>query len=503
VRSPSRENGRGPAPLGQAPERATTPLPGEFTLSVDPATTTFDDGRVLMGGSPLRLLRVTSRACALIRQWGGGLPVGDRKSEQILARRLVASGVFVPHPGGSRFSADDLTVVIPVRDRPEQVRRLLSALKGMRCIVVDDASADPARTREVVEEAGGTLLSLEQNSGPSVARNTGLAQVATPLVVFIDSDCVPEPGWLGPLLGHFDDPLVAAAAPRILPMAVAPSSPLSRYESVRSSLDRGGSAGLVRPLSRIPYVPSATLLVRREAVADELFDPQLRGGEDVDLVWRLVDAGWDVRYEPSSVVRHDGPRSIGSWVSRRTFYGSTAGLLARRHPGALVPLQTSVWTAGVWAFAGARKPFLAAASLGASVWVLARRLKGLVDDPVKVAGQIAVGGTAKSALPALGGLTRAWSPALVAALFWPRTRRSAALALLVPAVANWVSDRPDLDLIRYTALHLADDVAYGSGVWLGSLKARTLAPLIPHIALRPRVWSSASLRSQLKDPAAH
>jgi mycofactocin system glycosyltransferase len=470
---------------------------------MDPATTTLDDGRVLMGGSPLHLLRVTSRASTLIRQWGEGLPVGQRRSEQVLARRLVASGVFVPHPGGSRFSVDDLTVVIPVRDRHEQLRRLLSALKGIRCIVVDDASSAPARTQEVVHEAGGTLISLAQNSGPSVARNTGLAQVTTPLVVFIDSDCVPEPGWLEPLLGHFEDPLVAAAAPRVLPIAITPSSPLSRYEAVRSSLDRGASAGLVRPLSRIPYVPSATLMVRRDAVSDELFDHRLRGGEDVDLVWRLVDAGWDVRYEPDSVVRHDGPRSMGSWAGRRAFYGSTAGPLARRHPGALVPLQTSVWTAGVWAFAGARKPLLAAASLGASVWMLARRLKGLVDEPVKVAGRIAVGGTARSALPALGGLTRAWSPALVVALCFTRTRRGAALALLVPAVGDWVSDRPHLDPIRYTALHLADDVAYGSGVWLGSLKARTLAPLLPHIALRPKVWSGASLRTQLKDPAAH
>jgi mycofactocin system glycosyltransferase len=466
---------------------------------MDPAATRLDDGRVLMGGSPLRLLRITSRAGTLVRQWDEGLPVGERKSEQMLARRLVASGVFVPRPGRSRFGVHDLTVVIPVRDRPEQLQRLLFALKGMRCIVVDDASSDPSRTRKVADEAGATLIALTENSGPSVARNAGLARVTTPLVVFVDSDCLPDRGWLEPLLGHFDDPLVAAAAPRILPMAVVPS-PLSCYESVRSSLDRGGSAGLVRPLSPIPYVPSATLMVRREAVVDhDLFDPQLRGGEDVDLVWRLVDAGWDVRYEPHAVVRHDGPRSVGSWARRRAFYGSTAGPLARRHPGALVPLQTSIWTAGVWAFAYARRPLLATASLGGSVWVLARRLRGVVDEPVKVACQIAVGGTAKSTLPALGGLTRAWSPALAIALCWPRARRSAALAFLVPAVAHWVSDRPDLDLIRYTALHIADDVAYGSGVWLGSLKARTLAPLLPHVALRARAWSSASLPTQLKD----
>jgi mycofactocin glycosyltransferase len=502
VRSPSRENGEGPGALRPPPARATTPLPSEFGLALDPATTTFDGGRVLMGGSPLRLLRVTPRVSALVRRWGEGAVVGDRRREQLLARRLVASGVFLPRPGSPRFGADDVTVVIPVRDRPEELRRLLGALGGMRCVVVDDASADVTRTRDIVDQAGGSLIALAENSGPSAARNAGLAQVGTPLVVFIDSDCRPEPDWLRPLLAHFDDPLVAAVAPRIVPLVVTPSTPLSRYESVRSSLDRGGAGGLVRPLSRIPYVPSAALMVRRDIAADELFDPQLRGGEDVDLVWRLVEAGWDVRYEPASTVHHDGPRTLGSWLRRRAFYGSTAGPLARRHPDALVPLHTSVWSAGVWALASARKPVLASAFLALSVAVLARRLKGLVDEPGQVAARIAVSGTAKSTLPALSGLARAWSPALVLALCWPRARRAVALAFLAPAVGNWITDRPALDPIRYAALHIADDLAYGSGVWLGSVQARTIAPLLPHIAFRPSVWTSNSLRTQLKGPAS-
>ncbi len=54
------------------------------------------------------------------------------------------------------------------------------------------------------------------NVGPAGARNAGLAAVHSPLVAFVDSDCVPADGWLGPLLGHFDDPVVAAVAPRIV-----------------------------------------------------------------------------------------------------------------------------------------------------------------------------------------------------------------------------------------------------------------------------------------------
>ena len=341
-------------------------------------------------------------------------------------------------------------MVVPVRDRPELLQRVLTALNGMTCLVVDDASREPRHTKEIVDRAGGRFLALATNAGPGGARNAGLGQVTTPLVAFVDSDCVPGPNWLEPLLGHFDDPMVAAVAPRIVPFPVVPATALSRYEEVRSSLDRGGTGGLVRPLSRIPYVPSATLLVRRAVAGSHLFDPRLRGGEDVDLVWRLVDAGWDVRYEPASIVQHDGPAHVGPWLGRRAFYGTTAGPLARRHPASLVPLQASAWSAGVWALACARRPVLAAGLLAASVGVLARRFEGLVEKPIPVAAKIAGAGTLRAALPALHGLTRAWSPVLVLGLCWPRTRRAAALALVAPALRR-LADRPDGP--RPAALH--------------------------------------------------
>ena len=500
-------------PIVGGPDRTTTPLPEGFGLTVDPATTTFDDGRVLMGGSPLRLLRLSPRARDLTAGWNGGAPVGTRRSDQLLARRLVSSGVFRPRPGPAHFTVDDVTVVVPVRDRPEQLRRLLTALDGLSCIVVDDASADPSLTEEIAQKEGASFIALPVNQGPSVARNVGLAAATTALVAFIDSDCTPSDGWLLPLLGHFDDPLVAAVAPRIVPASASESSSASasttalaaapralrRYDAVRSSLDMGTVEGLVCPSSRIPYVPSAAMIVRRRVAGERFFDPSLRGGEDVDLVWRLHGAGWDVRYVPAGTVVHDGPTTLGSWLGRRAFYGTTAGPLSLRHPDGLAPVSTSAWSAAVWGLTLARHPFLALTTLATSVLVLARRLRGLVDGPGKVAATIAGGGTVKSTIPALKGLTRAWAPAFVLALCVPRTRRAATLALITPALHDWWTTGPDLDPVRYTLLHVADDVAYGTGVWAGSLRARTLRPLLPRLIVRSRVWSSAALRAQLGD----
>ena len=258
-------------------------------------------------------------------------------------------------------------------------------------------------------------------------------------------------GWLAPLLGYFDDPLAAAVAPRVLPAPVDPPTWTSRYDAVRSPLDRGPEAGLVRSPGAIGFVPSATIVVRRSATALPFFDPALRGGEDVDLVWRLTAAGWDIHYVPTTTVSHESPATPRTWLGRRAFYGATAGPLARRHPQALPPVQASVWTAATWGLLASRRPVAATTALAASVLILARRLDRLVDDPLTVATTIAAGGTAKSALPALSGLTRAWAPALALGLLFRRTRPAAALALVAPAVSDWISNPGDLDPVRYGA----------------------------------------------------
>ena len=215
-------------------------------------------------------------------------------------------------------------------------------------------------------------------------------------------------------------------------------------------------------------------------------------------MWRLAQAGWDVRYEPAATVQARRARASAA-------HGCAAGPSTApppvRWPGATPvtrpPAYLGLDGGRVGPGAGAHDRSRPPGPWASPSLVLARRLDGLVDEPVKVAGRIAGGGTARSALPALGGLTRAWSPALLLGLCWRKTRPAAALALLVPAAGDWLRGRRPLDPVRYAALHVADDVAYGSGVWLGCLRARTLAPLLPRIELRTRLWSTRSLRTQL------
>src|SRR5262249_58443435 len=93
----------------------------------------------------------------------------------------------------------------------------LSALgRDYPVLVVDDGSADLGAVADAAAAHGAALVRRPVNGGPGAARNTGLLGVTTELVAFLDSDCVPEPGWIERLGAPPAHPAVAAAAPRVV-----------------------------------------------------------------------------------------------------------------------------------------------------------------------------------------------------------------------------------------------------------------------------------------------
>ncbi len=247
---------------------------------------------MITGGYPIRVLRLSPAGARHVAGWWAGTPVPGNPKARALARRLLDTGIAhplldcpepaSPEPAG-QTGPDDVTVVIPVRDRHAELARCLAGLTGgPRVIVVDDRSRDPDAIQSVAAAARAGVLWRPVNGGPAAARNTGLAAAETPLVAFLDSDCVPVPGWLDALLPHFADPAVGAVAPRIVPHE-AGRTWLARYEGASSTLDMGQRPSIVRPGSRVPYVPGAALVVRKEA-AGAGFAEDMRVGEDVDFV---------------------------------------------------------------------------------------------------------------------------------------------------------------------------------------------------------------------------
>ncbi|GAA3204852.1 mycofactocin biosynthesis glycosyltransferase MftF [Actinocorallia longicatena] len=444
-------------------------------------------GRVAMGGAPWKVVRFADAALPFLgelRRAGEAGVVPVSPVERAVARRLLDQGLAHPGPA-PRPGPHPVTVVVPAYGRADRLRRCLASLGGLPVIVVDDASPDPGPVRAAAEAHGARLVRHRVNRGPAAARNTGLRLAGTPFVAFVDSDCRVEPGWLDALMPCLDDPGTAAAAPRVVP---APGGPriLARYERTRSALDMGGAPALVRPGARLSFVPSATLLVRRETVAALGFDEALRLGEDVDLVWRLSDAGHHVRFRPAARVAHDPRPTWREWAVRRHEYGTSAAELAARHPGRLAPVRPSPWNLAALALLVSGRPAAAAATAAVSAALLARGMGHLPGHRALSATIVAQGVAADPA--ALGhALRREWWPlGLVCLAAAPRRRaaRAAAAAMLLPIAAEWLR-APSLDPVRYTAVRLADDLAYGTGVWASALRHRTAAPLLP-LLRRPK-----------------
>ena len=444
--------------------------------SLDPSVRIVDSGRVLLGGSPLRLLTLskTAREILSAQAW-------DSSSGRALASTLIKAGFAHPHPTGGP-SVADVSVVIPVRDRPEALRHLIAGLDPeLEVIVVDDGS------RQAVH---GATHRHPQPLGPAAARNAGIALATRPFVALLDSDVVAPNGWLDALLPHFSDSQVGAVAPRIVTTRGGTTSwrerTLARYDAARSPLDLGARPARVSPGSLVSYVPAAALVLRRSALGPErqVFDEQLRYGEDVDLVWRLVSSGWTVRYEPASAVGHAHRPTLRAAVAQRFGYGVSAAPLAARHPGKLAPFAGSRWTVAAWALLATRHPRLAAATLTTAAVRLSRTL------PVARSGPLAarlVGTGSLLAGRSLGeALTRPYAPLALPLLLAPgparkTRRRIAAAALFIPSALEYARRKPEVGPLSWFVLRALDDLAYGTGVCVGCLRERSAA------ALRPRL----------------
>jgi mycofactocin glycosyltransferase len=494
-------------------------LPDGWTVRPDPRTWRVDGGATWIGGSPPRVLRLS--AAARSRLVESELVVGDATSAA-LARLLADAGVAHPDPTRAPEAPGpgEVTVVVPVKDRPAELERLLAAVVATApglggIVVVDDGSADPAATERVVAARGGRVVRHPSSRGPSAARNAGARASTTPVVAFLDSDVVPEPGWLTTLLGHLGDPAVGAVAPRIVAWRDgAPENAVTRYERRRSSLDLGARPAPVTARSRVAYVPSAALLVRRSAFGDG-FREDMPVAEDVDLVWRLAEAGWRLRYEPAARVAHEHRAGLRAWLGRKAFYGTGAAPLARQHPRRVPPVALAPWTAAAMTLLGMQRRWSVAAAGAVTVVATARLARGLrrpgepwagigsrrrgfpatgckqrrfaVTGPVPLALVLAPWGLGGAAWQAAGALTRHWWPAAaVGAIVSRRVRRALVLAAVAEGLADWLRFRDPgtgaLDALTHVAAHRADDLAYGAGLWWGAWRHRTAAPLWPDLS---------------------
>ena len=433
------------------------------------------DGDTVVAGSPLKIFRFSSAARSVLEA------IEKRDEISVTAtntlHRLIDAGAIHPILESIKTSLQpsDVTVVIPVHN--EDVLRLNALISKLSAahevLLIDDGSTIP-----LADINGARVIRREVAGGPAAARNTAIDFVTSSITFFLDADTsLADDSWTK-LLAHFEDSSVGVVAPRI---ASEPGTTLlHRYEASESPLDLGSEPARIRKNSRVSYVPTAALMIRTDLLREHRgFDESLRYGEDVDLVWRLLEADVVCRYEPAVTVHHSPRASLLDAWKQRVSYGSAAAPLDQRHRGAATPLRINRWSAGAWGTLASGYPLIGLIIGAASTVALERKISSQPDSR-QLALRLAGRGNIHAGRVIAQAMTRTWWPiALLLSLCSRRARRVTCAAIVLPSLMSWFTKKPKVDPVSYCALKLADDVAYGTGVWKGVIATRDLGALTP------------------------
>ena len=507
-----------------------------------------EDGGLAICNYPMRVVRlqaVAARLLALCDEQHTAeelvqhirLPL---KRVEALCEQLCLRGLLEAGPPLPPTTWPCISILIPSRNRAEQLERCLRSLltldypaNALEIIVVDDASTDetPAMLRRFAEETathGWQIRGIRHSSQQGVGRdrNTGAEAASHDLLAYIDSDCVASPAWLKELVPAFQDARTGAVSGML--RAYERTSMLGRYEDVRSSLFMGVRVQEVQLEGPLTYVPTANLLLRREAWQQLGGFKPLNFGEDVDLCRRLLAAGYRVRYLPYGTVYHDYRTRLRDFLRTRAAYASSEAVLLQLHPNErrillLPPEQASfagLTIGGLWGMMGKlsresvgaqfRAPekcvdipesrptalphgrselrpygFIAIALI-VTFFGAYRRWRKVRQQRIPIGPFAVMRATLRGHLAytyqLCRHLTRYYTlPMLLVGLLLPPLLPLALIPCAVVIGVDYVRLRPDMGVGEYALCSLLDDCAYGVGVMQGCIKQRTWKPLVPVI----------------------
>jgi GT2 family glycosyltransferase len=242
-------------------------------------------------------------------------------------RDLLRELPEAPAPQETRLlPIPSISVVIPTRDRPEDLRRCLDALAaqtiadGLEAIVVDDASSAGDLVAEMAREYAFVRLIRQPAGGPARARNVGIASARASVVCLTDDDCEPSAAWAEHLAAA-----IHAGADAVAGWTTTgePGSALAAASEVIVGAPASGAGPSTEGLS---FAPTNNIACRREVLLAVPFDERYpaAAGEDRDWCARLVAAGYVLRSQPTAALIHSPGVTLQSFLSQQVRYGRGA-----------------------------------------------------------------------------------------------------------------------------------------------------------------------------------
>jgi O-antigen biosynthesis protein len=279
--------------------------------------------------------------------WVGGNKVEGwefgvtRENRQPKVALNVLEGYYLRRPSELREEWPRASVIVCAHEAQDTIEECLWSLTkldypGYEVLVVEDGSTDA--TAQIARRFPVRVLSIER-LGLSGARNVGLEHAEGEIVAYIDADAQADPDWLTYLALALEVPGTAGAGG---PNPVPPDDPPVAQCVARAP---GGPIHVLLDDERAEHVPGCNMAFWRERLLEiGGFDPIYRtAGDDVDVCWKLLDRGYDIRFHPSALVWHRRRSSVRAFWRQQLGYGKAEALVDRNHPDKFNSLGQATW----------------------------------------------------------------------------------------------------------------------------------------------------------------
>lgn len=230
-----------------------------------------------------------------------------------------------------------VSVIVPAFNAEQTIGACLESLlrqtyEPLEIIVVDDFSQDA--TSEVAARYGVSLVQLNRNGGPGLARNAGAARARGDVLAFTDADCVAPPDWLERMLEALDAPGVVAVtggyAGAVQPSFLTRLQHLiiaSRQAHLPRTIQSTISSNLVCRASAFRAIGGFPLYYKKRDLARPIW-----GNEDEEIGFLLAQAGGQIRWIPGVGVYHQFRSSLFSYLRQQRFYARSILVSHLRFP---------------------------------------------------------------------------------------------------------------------------------------------------------------------------
>ena len=232
------------------------------------------------------------------------------------------------------------SIVIPVYNRPEEVKELLESLaiqtyKNFEVVIVEDGSSIKC---ESIVEVYKNLLSIAYyfkiNEGRSIARNYGIEKATGDYFIIFDSDCIIPENYLS-IVNEFllNNPVDCYGGPDRAHSSFTPIQKAISY-SMTSFLTTGGLRGSSKKITKF-YPRSFNMGFNKKVMQATGGFPNIPLAEDIDLSFRIEKAGLKIALIENAFVYHKRRTSFKQFYRQVNRFGIGRIDLYKKYPETL------------------------------------------------------------------------------------------------------------------------------------------------------------------------